>query len=71
VRAGTAPDEPKKCKGNRCRNYLPKDAKLPYCYRCHARNVKRGQLAKEKRMFPGVDIDRIHYKLGAVRKRAA
>lgn len=67
ITAGTDPAWPKKCQGKRCRIWLPKEAKLPYCRRCHALQVKRGQNAKKARLFPGVDIDAIHYKLGAIR----
>jgi hypothetical protein len=68
ITAGTDPVDPPKCKTARCRNWLPKGTKLLYCGRCHGLQVKRGQEAKKRRMFPGVDIDRIHYLRGAVKK---
>lgn len=68
MKAGTDPIEPPYCKGKRCRNILPLGWKLLFCRRCHGMNVKRGQAIKAARQFPGVDIDRIHYKLGAVKK---
>lgn len=70
ITAGTAPAEPPSCKDGRCKRPLPQGWKLLYCRRCLARSVKRGQNAKEARMRPGVDIDRIHYLRGAVVTKA-
>lgn len=67
--AGSDPVEPPACKGKRCKRLLPQGWKLLFCARCHALNVKRGLNIKRAKMFPGVDIDSIHYKFGAVRKK--
>lgn len=71
ITAGTDPVEPKKCKGKRCRNYLAKDAKLPYCRRCHAMHVRRGAAISKARRAPGVDIDAIHFNPRWMKKKEA
>lgn len=54
-----------------CGTPLPADRVLSKCQPCHAKAVKawrKGMTLLPTKKFPGVDIDAIHYKLGAVKK---
>lgn len=57
-----------------CGIELPADRVLGKCNACHQEQVdewRESMTLQQTDEFPGVDIDAIHYKLGAVKKKEA